>query len=57
MNSTTCKSEEEIAEYFKHNTVSIALVNSYFDYTDFRKRPLNELPPDGLFVDNYGSIR
>jgi hypothetical protein len=36
MNSTTCKSDEEIAEYFKFNTVSIAIVNSYFDYTDFR---------------------
>ncbi len=57
MNSTTCKSDEEISEYFKFNTVSIAIVNSYFDYTDFSKRPLNQLPPDGLFVDDYGSVR
>ncbi len=39
--SVICKSEQEIADYFKFNTVSLAVVNSYFDFTDFRKRPLD----------------
>jgi hypothetical protein len=55
--SQNCKSEEEIAEYFKHNTLSLVVINSYFEYTDFRSRPLDHPPPDGLFVDEYGSIR
>jgi hypothetical protein len=33
---STCKSDEEITDYFKFNTVSIAVINSFFDFTDFR---------------------
>jgi hypothetical protein len=37
--------------------VSLALINSYFDFTDFRLRPLDVPPPDGVFADEYGSVR
>lgn len=53
----TCKSDKEITDYFKFNTVSLAIINSYFDFTDFRQRQLNRPPPDGSFVDEYGSVR
>ncbi len=54
---STCKSDEEITDYFKFNTVSIAMINSYFDFTDFRLRPLDQPPPDGVFVNEYSSVR
>jgi hypothetical protein len=59
-NTTTfqeCKSDDEIDLYFKHNTVSLAIINSYFDYTDYTQRPLDELPSDNKMIDTHGSIR
>ena len=32
------------------------MVNSYFDYTDYNYRPLDQFP-DGVFINEYGFIR
>ena len=52
-----CKTDDEIDAYFSHNTVSLAIINSYFDYTDYTIRPLDSIPSDTNMINEHGSIR
>ena len=40
-----CKSDAEIDEYFKDATLSIPIINSFFDYNDFQKIPPGKNDP------------
>ena len=46
MNTTTrqnCRAEEEINDFFRHQSLSLAMINSYFDYSDFNHRDLKSI--------------
>jgi hypothetical protein len=51
-----CKSEEEIDNYFRYQSLSLAMINSYFDYSDFNRRDLKSIK-NGTYIDQYGLIR
>jgi hypothetical protein len=55
-----CKSDAEIDEFFKDTTLSIPIMNSYFDYGDFQKIPLGKNDPrlkKGIELDKEGVIK
>jgi hypothetical protein len=39
----TCRSEEEIDDFFRYQTLSLAMINSYFDFSDFNYRDLKNI--------------
>ncbi len=55
-----CKSETEIDEFFKEQTFSLPIMNSYFDYVDFKKISLGKNDPrlkNGIELDKEGVIK
>jgi hypothetical protein len=55
-----CKSEAEIDEFFNEATLSMPIMNSYFDYGDFQKIELGKNDPrlkKGIELDKEGVIR
>ena len=43
--NVTCKSEKEIQDYFRYGQLSLILINSYFDFSVYEYRDLNETIP------------
>lgn len=51
--SQICKSQSEIDAFFTNTKLSVPMVNSYFDFSDYTVRPMDDLEN----VETVGSIK